>query len=231
MSAAAAAAAPALFSRSLALVEAWIAEVAPKPAPKPAAPAAAAGAKPAKGEKKAGKGGAQPAAAEDTRTSMAKVALRVGKVLDVSAHPDSDKLYVEQIDLGEEKPRTIISGLRDYISVEEFTGRFVVVAANLEPRKMRGILSEGMVLCAATEGKGEVKLLDAPPAVKPGERITFPGHDGDAEPVLKKKLAKCWDDVAPELRVVDGVATYGGLPFNTSAGPVTCKDIPNGPIS
>eukprot|EP00672_Neobodo_designis_P018398 CAMPEP_0174832590 /NCGR_PEP_ID=MMETSP1114-20130205/3754_1 /TAXON_ID=312471 /ORGANISM="Neobodo designis, Strain CCAP 1951/1" /LENGTH=238 /DNA_ID=CAMNT_0016066451 /DNA_START=39 /DNA_END=755 /DNA_ORIENTATION=- len=233
------AAAP-MFARSLSLVEAWIAELAPKPAApakpaKAAAPAAAAGAdgdkaataKPAK----QARGGKAAPAEEDTRTSMARVAFRVGRVLEVKPHPDSDKLYVEQIDLGEPEPRTIISGLRDFVTEEEFTNKLVVVAANLEPRKMRGIPSAGMVMCASTEGKGDVKILDVPEGVPPGERITFPGHDGEAEPVLKKKLAKHYDEVAPHLRTnADGVACYGDLPFVTSKGPVTSV-IKNGGVS
>jgi methionine--tRNA ligase beta chain len=162
---------------------------------------------------------------------MARVAFLCGKVLEVQPHPDSDKLFVEQIDLGEPEPRTIISGLRDFITVEEFTGRNVVVVANLEPRKMRGIPSAGMVLCASTEGKGDVKLLDVPEGVAPGERITFPGHEGEAEPVLKKKLAKHYDDVAPLLRTnSEGVACFGDLPFVTSKGPVVAP-IKDGGVS
>jgi methionine--tRNA ligase beta chain len=230
MSAVVPAAAP-LFSRSLTLIQAWIAELAP---PKPAAPQqpAVAAAKPVAATEakpaKAPKANSAPAA---EATSMSKVALICGKVLEVAPHPDSDKLYVEKIDLGEAQPRTIISGLRDYITVEQFTGRTVVVVANLEPRKMRGIESAGMVLCASTEGKGDVKLLDVPAGVPPGERIVFPGHDGNAEPVLKKKLVKHWEDVAPLLKTdATGVAKFGDLPFVTSCGPVT-SPIPNGTVS
>jgi methionine--tRNA ligase beta chain len=229
--------APALFGRSLALVEAWMAELTPKTArvvtektaATPAAAAAPAGdAKKAASPRGGNKAEAQP---EAERSSMSRVALLCGRVLEVTAHPDSDKLYVEKIDLGEPTPRTIISGLREHISVEAFLGRNVVVVANLEPRKMRGIESAGMVLCASTEGKGEVKLLDVPEGVAPGERITFPGHDGAAEPVLKKKLAKCWDDVAPLLKTdSQGVATFSGLPFVTSKGPVT-SPLPGAVIS
>lgn len=222
-----------LFGRSLALVEAWIAELAPKPVPvaKPAAPAAAEAASAAAPAKAAKAPKGQAAAPAVEATSMSKVALICGKVLEVAPHPDSDKLYVEKIDLGEPTPRTIISGLRDYISVEDFTGRSVVVVANLEPRKMRGIESAGMVLCASTEGKGDVKLLDVPAGVPPGERIVFPGHDGAAEPVLKKKLVKHWEDVAPLLKTnANGQATFGELVFNTSKGPVT-SPIANGTVS
>jgi len=83
----------------------------------------------------------------------------------VTAHPESDKLFVERIDIGDAGgPRTIISGLRGFVTEKEFRGKNVVVVANLEPRKMRGIVSEGMVLCASDDGKQNVLLLDVSPS-------------------------------------------------------------------
>nr|CAH7756022.1 unnamed protein product [Callosobruchus chinensis] len=64
-------------------------------------------------------------------------------------HPEADALYVEKIDLGEEKPRTIVSGLVNFIPIEEMQNRMVVVLCNLKPAKMRGVESQGMVLCAS----------------------------------------------------------------------------------
>lgn len=75
--------------------------------------------------------------------------IRIGKIVEVSKHPEADSLYVEKIDLGEEQPRTIVSGLVNFISLEEMQGRMVVVLCNLKPAKMRGIESQGMVLCAS----------------------------------------------------------------------------------
>jgi methionine--tRNA ligase beta chain len=175
----------------------------------------------------------QASGASSSGSALSKINFLVGRVLEVAPHPESEHLYVEKIDLGEPTgPRTIISGLREHVAVENFLGRNVVVVANLEPRKMRGIVSEGMVLCASNADKAKVMLLDVPDAVKPGERITFPGHDGPAEPVLKKKLAKLYDDVAPTLKTdAAGVATCMGMPFNTSCGPCVCAAIPNGNVS
>ena len=68
----------------------------------------------------------------------------------MSRHPDADALYVEKIDVGEEKPRTIISGLVNFVPIQEMQDRMVVVLCNLKPMKMRGIDSQGMVLCAST---------------------------------------------------------------------------------
>lgn len=69
--------------------------------------------------------------------------------MEVSRHPDADALYVEKIDLGEEQPRTIVSGLVNFVPIEEMQDRMVVVLCNLKPAKMRGVESQGMVLCAS----------------------------------------------------------------------------------
>ena len=70
--------------------------------------------------------------------------IRVGKLLEVWPHPESDKLYVEKIDLGEGTPRQILSGLRQNIPIENMNG-LVIVLANLKPRKLAGMESNGMV--------------------------------------------------------------------------------------
>jgi len=74
----------------------------------------------------------------------------VGKIVEVKRHPDADSLYVEKIDLGElSGPRTIVSGLVNFVPLEEMENRMVIVLANLKPANLRGILSHGMVLCAS----------------------------------------------------------------------------------
>jgi glutamyl-Q tRNA(Asp) synthetase len=222
------------FSRSLSLIEKWISELMPKSAPAaPAAVSKAAAAAPAAAAAAPAAAAAADAGGEDGGSAISKMNFVVGRVLQVAPHPDSDTLYVESIDVGESTgPRTIVSGLRAHVSVEEFTGKNVLVIANLEPRKLRGVMSAGMVLCASTDGKGKVMLVDVPDAAKAGERIVFPGHPGAAEPVLKKKLAKLWDDVAPLLATdANGVACLAGMPFVTSAGPCTCKALPNAHVS
>lgn len=75
--------------------------------------------------------------------------IRIGKIVEVKRHPDADALYVEKVDLGEAQPRTIVSGLVNFIPIEEMENRMVVVLCNLKPAKMRGIESQGMVLCAS----------------------------------------------------------------------------------
>jgi len=78
----------------------------------------------------------------------------------------SDKLLVSQIDLGAGQLRQIVSGVAEFYTPEEMVGRRVVVVANLKPAKLRGELSEGMVL--ATDDGSRVTILEAPEGAAPG---------------------------------------------------------------
>jgi methionyl-tRNA synthetase len=94
----------------------------------------------------------ETAPTEDTYITIddfAKVELRVGEVKVAERVPNADKLLRFEIDLGEEKYRQILAGLAEYYEPEKLIGRKVVVVANLKPRKMRGLESQGMI-CAAS---------------------------------------------------------------------------------
>ena len=91
-----------------------------------------------------------------------KVELRVGEIIVAERIPKADKLLRFEIDLGEEKPRQILAGLAEYYEPETLVGRKVVVVANLKPRKMRGLESQGMICAASLEdGTGEKPALAA----------------------------------------------------------------------
>ena len=122
---------------------------------------------PAKEEKKEEE---QSAPAEITIDDFAKVQLKVGKVLECRKVEKADKLLCSTIDLGEEKPRTIVSGIAKWYTPEEMVGKQVVVVANLKPVKLRGILSEGMVLCAEDKD-GNLKLVAPEAAIAAGSEI------------------------------------------------------------
>lgn len=91
----------------------------------------------------------QAAAPVADETVPSRLDIRVGKIVEVTKHPDADALYVEKIDLGEPTPRTIVSGLVNFIPIDQMQDRMVVVLCNLKPAKMRGVESQGMVLCAS----------------------------------------------------------------------------------
>lgn len=87
-----------------------------------------------------------------------EVELRVGKIVNVEDHPNADRLYVVKLDDGTESQRTICAGIKEYYSSEDLMGKTVVFVANLKPRPLRGVVSEGMML-AADDGDGAVKLV------------------------------------------------------------------------
>ena len=87
-----------------------------------------------------------------------EVELRVGKIVNVEDHPNADRLYVVKLDDGTESQRTICAGIKEYYSREDLMGKTVVFVANLKPRPLRGVVSEGMML-AADDAEGAVKLV------------------------------------------------------------------------
>ena len=87
-----------------------------------------------------------------------EVELRVGKIVNVEDHPNADRLYVVKLDDGTDSQRTICAGIKEYYSSADLMGKTVVFVANLKPRPLRGVVSEGMML-AADDGDGAVKLV------------------------------------------------------------------------
>merc|ERR1712117_124096 len=102
--------------------------------------------------------------------------IRIGKIVEVSRHPDAEKLYVEKIDLGEPSPRQIVSGLVDFVPEDKMLNRLVVVLCNLKPAKMRGIESCGMVLCSSRAEPKEVEPLSVPEGSVPGDKVVVEGE-------------------------------------------------------
>jgi len=98
-----------------------------------------------------------------------KVEMRVGKVLSVDEHPNADKLMIVRVDVGEEGPRTLVAGLKDYYAPENMVGKLIVVVTNLEPARLRGVESNGMLLAA--QDNGNVVLLTLDRDIAPGARV------------------------------------------------------------
>lgn len=149
--------------------------------------------KPAAGKKGGGKkqeggkkgGGRQPAAAAATGPELSEehkvfsqCDIRVGKIVECTAHPESEKLYIEKIDLGEGdgKIRTIVSGLQPHVTLEEMLADKIIVFANMKPRKLAGIMSEGMVLCAGNADRTTIELMRPSNDTPVGERVTLDGN-------------------------------------------------------
>lgn len=162
---------------------------------------------------------AAPAAEKAPLTELSRLEIRVGRILEVAPHPDADSLYVERVDVGEDEPRTIVSGLVKFVPQDELLHRRVVVLCNLKPRAMRGVTSFGMLLCASNEDHSQVDPLLPHQDASVGELVTFDGHmPTPIEP--GNRASKAFDRVAEHLRTdQEGVALYRDIPFRTSTGP------------
>jgi methionyl-tRNA synthetase len=99
-----------------------------------------------------------------------KVELRVAKVREAAAMPKSKKLIKLLVDAGEPAPRTILAGIAEGYQPEQLVGRTIVIVANLQPRPMMGIESNGMVLAASGEGQPPI-LIAADESLPPGTRV------------------------------------------------------------
>ena len=95
---------------------------------------------------------AEPAAEKIAIDDVMKVDLRVGLVLFAERVKNSDKLMHMKVDIGEAEPRTIVAGIAEAYTPEQLLHRKVVIVANLQPRKLKGIESNGMIVAASVEG-------------------------------------------------------------------------------
>lgn len=172
----------------------------------------------------------QPPAPASDEIDVSKLDIRVGVITKAWEHEEADKLFCEEIDIGEETPRQIASGLREHYKLEDLEGQRVLVLANLKARKLMGFPSHGMVMCASGSD-GTVKFVEPPADAVIGERVMVEGYDGDPateNQVIKKKML---DTIFPDLKTnASGVATYKGVPLSTSAGP--CEpSLPNADVA
>ncbi|MCI4321205.1 MAG: methionine--tRNA ligase [Thermoplasmata archaeon] len=112
---------------------------------------------------------APPTALTSAPGELPPLEIRAARVTEVENHPSADRLYVLTVDAGEARPRTVVAGLRESYTPEQLRGRLVALLANLEPRTIRRITSQGMILAADIEGKAA--LLEVPSDVEPGRPI------------------------------------------------------------
>lgn len=90
-------------------------------------------------------------------SDLSNLEIRIGQIVEIAKHPEADSLYIEKVDVGESTgPRTIVSGLVAYCSIEKMLNRKVIVLCNLKPRAFKGITSQGMLLCASNTDHTQV---------------------------------------------------------------------------
>ncbi|MFA5796801.1 MAG: methionine--tRNA ligase [Candidatus Woesearchaeota archaeon] len=151
------------------------------------------------------------------------IQLRVAKIVGVTKHPKAEKLYIEEIDFGDEQ-RTIVSGLVQYYTAEELLGRKIIVVTNLEPAKLRGVESNGMLLAA--EENNVVGLLE--PQGEVGEYIY---RSGDASKIdIIQSLPKINLDqfLKAKIMVKDSTVLYNDVELYSSGGPIRVDRVSNG---
>ncbi len=102
---------------------------------------------------------------------FAKIDLRVARVLEAGLHPNADKLLVLKVDLGTEQ-RQLCAGIRGHYDPASLVGRLIIVVANLAPRMMRGLESQGMLLAASSPDHSRVILIQPDAEIEPGSKVT-----------------------------------------------------------
>ena len=187
------------------------------------------------GEREMGEGGGDGGGLDYDGPPFSALDVRVGLVKKVWMHEDSEKLFCEEVDVGEDDNRMVASGLRGLVEMDALEGRKVLVVCNLKERKLAGFPSHGMVLCASDETHENVKLVDVPTGAEVGERVFWGGdmveemEEGWKENKVGKK--KVFEKIAPFLKTDKyGIAQFCGKPVMTKAGPVTSV-MRNGNIS
>ncbi|KAJ1631916.1 hypothetical protein T492DRAFT_591584 [Pavlovales sp. CCMP2436] len=158
--------------------------------------------------------------------------VRVGKIVEVWNHPDSEKLFCEKIDVGEAEPREIASGLRAHYTLEQLKDRSVLVVCNLKAAKLAGFESSGMVFCASSSDKGVVEFVDPPVGAAPGDRMLTQSEFAAPATSNQMKKKKFMEKIGAELKT-DGekLATYMGEPLVVGGERCTAPTVAGGSIS
>jgi methionyl-tRNA synthetase len=147
-----------------------------------------------------------------------KVEIRAARILDVERHPKADRLYIEKVDDGSGQDRQIVSGLVPHYEESELRGRTVLLAANLKPAKLRGVLSQGMLL-AASEKKGTEETVEVIFAdnANPGTRVVLSPEEADDLPSIEptNRLPEIDIDTffSVPIHVADGIVKVGETPL------------------
>ncbi|MDO8510750.1 MAG: hypothetical protein Q7S55_01140 [Nanoarchaeota archaeon] len=124
---------------------------------------------------------------EIVRKETFPLRLTVGKILEVKDHPNADSLYLLKVDLGQLGKKQVVAGLKKHFRKEDLTGRKAVFVANMKPAKLRGEMSEAMVL-AADDG-ARVGLLEVE-KMNPGEEVHFEGTENSHQEITFDEFIK-----------------------------------------
>ncbi|XP_035506890.2 aminoacyl tRNA synthase complex-interacting multifunctional protein 1-like isoform X2 [Scophthalmus maximus] len=154
----------------------------------------------------------------EPRLDVSRLDLRVGRVLSVRRHPLAETLSVQEVDVGENAPRTVVSRLGEKRDLEELRDGLAVLLCNVKACKLRGVVSQARILCCSASSSSSddddcIELLAPPTGSAPGDRVTFLNYPGDADRELQSKQ-RVWELLQPDLQVdCRGVANYKGCGF------------------
>ena len=168
---------------------------------------------------------------KDDLHPMSKVDIRVGKVINIEPNPEGDKLYNEEIDIGNGEIRKIASGLRGRVDINDLKDSLVIVILNLKKRNLKGWPSHGMILCTSDK-EGKVEPLRPPEGSQIGDLVYI--GNLPREPATDKHCP--WETVAKNLCVNSKKeATYKDdkdeFIWHTDKGNIVSPTINEGTIS
>ncbi len=160
----------------------------------------------------------------DKQVSFEDMDIRIGEIISCEKHPDSDNLFVEQINIGEEQLIQVVSGLQGHYTTEELIGRKVLTLVNLAPAKIRGVKSAGMVLVAATRKKMEILENNELPV---GSRVAREGF-----PIAESPLPEIDFETFVGMKMVieNHQILYKGQQVELQGKPLTTKQIKQGKV-
>jgi len=161
---------------------------------------------------------------------ISQMDIRVGKIVKVWKHPDSFKLYCEEIDIGNGEIRKIASGLQDFVPIETMQDAMVIVLCNLKAKKLAGYESHGMVLCGELEDRSVIELCSPPAGSQVGDEVFFEGWERKPPAQLHPKKNP-WDTVCPALKInAQGECCWNDVKFQTTKGVCTAPTLKTGVI-
>lgn len=147
--------------------------------------------------------------------------LKVAEIIEVKDHPDADKLYVAQINLGKEK-RQLVAGLKEHYSKDELKGKKIIIVTNLKHAKLRGIESQGMLL-AAENNKGAVGLLTVKNS-EPGSDVKFGNLKNSNKEISFDNFQKL------KIEAKEGKIWFNGLELKTDKEAVSVEKVKDGKV-
>jgi len=158
---------------------------------------------------------------EETKEELSPLNIKVAEIIEVKDHPNADKLYVLQINLGTEK-RQLVAGIKEFYSKDELKNKKIIVVTNLKHAKLRGIESQGMLL-AAEDNKGNVGLLTVKQS-EPGDDVRF----GNLENSNKELSFDSFQKLKIEAK--QGKVFFNDLKLKTDKEAVSVEKVKDGKV-